>query len=1816
VNGEIVAEHFAIVGMACRFPGAANLIEFWSNLAGGVESIRSFSEAALLAAGVDPEVVRDPAYVRRAAALDDVESFDAALFGLTAREAELLDPAQRLFLEVAHHALEDAGCDPARFGGAVGVFGGTAGSQYCWLNVRANPDVAAGVGELAILTSTETDYLATRVSYKLGLRGPSLAVLTACSTALVSVHVACGSLRARDCDLALAGASFVQLSHAAGYPHQEGGLESSDGHCRAFDAAADGTVWGTGAGVVALKRLADAVADGDHVYAVIRGSAINNDGTDKAGFSSPSVDGQAAAISRALEAAGVSPGTIDYVEAHGTGTQVGDPIEVEALNRVYRRDPWQPGTCAIGSVKTNIGHLGSAAGAAGLIKVALALHHRAIPPSLHFRRPNPAIDFASGPFFVNSSLRPWDVDGRPRRAGVSSFGIGGTNAHAVLEEAPPPAPSHRGRDWQVLALSAHKPELLDTAAMRLAEHLRRHPEVPLSDVAYTLQVGRAARPWRRAVVCRAEDAAERLTRTDAGAFHAGGPIARPAGLVFLFPGQGAQHVGMGRELYETEEVFRDAVDRCAAHLRADIGLDLRTLLYPAAGVSPATSERLDQTAMTQPAIFTIEFALADLLERWGLVPEAMLGHSIGEYVAACRAGVFSLEAALRLVAARGRLMQGLPPGAMLAVPVEPAELRPLLGGGVAVAAVNGPELCVASGPIPAIEALAGTLAARGIVATRLRTSHAFHSAMMEPILAEFADRVRDAGPLPPRIPFVSNVTGTWITEAEATDPGYWARHLRQPVQFAAGVRELAGRTLVEVGPGQALTGLVRLQPEAGATCVPCLPHQRDGGSEQRAAVEAVGRLWALGTPVAWEPFHDRPRRRTPLPGSPLDRRRYWIDPPRRDAARPAPPDRRSAKLPPDRWFSVPCWRQAPAPLAGPAVTGEGAWLLFEDPAGLAGALALRLTGQGRTVVSVRPAGDLARLGERAFAIDPDRPEHYEDLLRALDADGLRPSAVVHAWSVGPRPAELEIGAGAVERTRRLGFSSLMALSRAWAAGEAGHPLRLLAVTSDAQEVVGGDLLRPGAATVAGVCRVLPAEVSEATCRHLDVALPQSEGRSWERLLDLLVTEVTGPAEDPVVAFRGGRRWVQSYEPVELPAEAGAGLRRGGVYLITGGLGGIGLTLARDLAERLQARLVLTARSRLPDPERWPDRLAEHGRGDRVSQQIRAMREMEAAGAEVLVLCADASDRSAMTGVRAAVQERFGELNGIVHAAGLAGGGLIEVKTAEQAAEVMAPKVAGGAVLAEVFGDLPLDFVSLCSSITAVAGGYGRSDYCGANAFLDALAHASAFGETPVTSVCWDAWLEAGMAVDSGVLTTNGRARRSQGTRSLDHPLLTALEPAAGGSAAEVSGVLAPARHWVLDEHRVAGVPVLPGTACLELARAAFEQVAGPGPVELRDVAFQLPLAIPDSEEREVRVVLEGPPGDLEFRLLSAGPDGAELEHARGGIARVGNVPPPRHDLEAVRRRCSRPPGERGSRLVTWGAHWESLRRLGIGDGESLAFLEACPSVASELRDLPLHPALLDEALAFGDPGQLGQEGTYLPVGYGRLTLRSALPARLYSHLRRRPDQVDGVLAWDVTLMDESGAEIAAIREFLVRRVDEAAMSTQLATAGRPPAPAVPGITLAEGSEVFRRLVASSPGPQVVVSVTDLAGALAAARRHVTASALQEMPEARPAATLPRTLDEPYVPPRGELEQVLADLWSELLGVSPIGAEDDFFKLGGNSLVAIQLFSLVRARLDIRVPMRGLFQAPTVAGLAELVHRTRSGGALEEPELVPVPRGAG
>ena len=1805
----------AIIGMAGRFPGANNIGEFWRNLCDGIESISTFADSELELAEADRAVLADPRFVKRQAILDGVELFDAAFFGYTAREAELSDPQQRFFLQCAHEALESAGCDPERFEGPIGVFGGSGFNHYLVANLLSNRELLDSIGFFQAAIRNGADHLATNVAYKLNLKGPAVTVQTACSTSLVAVHLACQSLIGFECDMALAGGVSI-LPQKTGYLYREGGILSPDGHCRAFDAGAQGTVPGNGAAVIVLKRLEDAMRDHDHIEAVILGSAIGNDGSVKAGYAAPGVEGQARVIAEAQMVAGVDSETITCIEAHGTGTALGDPIEIAALNQVFQQRTDQRGYCAIGSLKTNVGHLDAAAGVAGLIKAVLSLKHKMLLPSLHFERPNPEIDFSASPFFVNTQLRPWNVPG-PRRAGISSFGIGGTNAHVIVEEPPATASVKETRRCQLLLLSAKTASALETAAGNLAAYLESHKEEPaLADIAYTLQTGRRGFSHRRAVVCsNREDAVRSLQSPHSSQAISGLYDSKEPSIVFMFPGQGAQYLQMSKGLYENEMLFRRELEDCARLLRPHSGFDLLQKLFPEQQNADAAAT-LMQTEVAQPALFAIEYSLARLWMAWGIQPEAMIGHSIGEYVAACLAGVLTLEDALRLVSARGRLMQSQPPGAMLSVQQPEKELSRRLSSGLDLAAINGPESCVVAGNFAAVEELEQQLAKAGISCRRLSTSHAFHSSMMDPALDAFRAVCRQISFHPPRIPFISNLSGTWITSEQATNPEYWVRHLREAVRFGDGLRELLqnqNSILLEVGPGQALGALARRHPNRAPQqpVLSSLRHHDDSTADDAFLLSTLGKLWIAGAQVDWAGFYKHEqRKRVPLPGYPFEPQRYWIAA-KKQLKQPAASLEKKQNI--AEWFYVPSWKSIPVIKSDLALNGQ-TWLIFLDSLGCGLQLAEQLQHRGAQVFTVHQGREFSYSG-KAFTVRLEGAEDYQRMLKDLHESGHFPGKVVHLWNlidpaVSVRDSEVDI---------ELSFWSPLWLARAIGAFDKTSSTELIFISNHLYDVTGDKIVRPERSTLLGPCRVVPQEYPGISCRHIDLDVfpgQQSDAVFWSHL----VADCASETEEKIIAYRRGRRWVQAFEPMSLSTAAGtSALRDQGTYLITGGLGGIGLVLAEQLAQSAQARLILIGRSSFPQRDSWEHWLKTHKEDDSVSIKIRKLLSLEQMGAKILALTADVSNQSQLTAAINTARKHFGAIHGVVHCAGVAGGGVIQLKSREAALAVMAPKVKGTMSLASAFHGTPLDFFIVCSSGASILGGFGQVDYSAASAFIDVFAqYCNSAGTVPMTSINWDAWQEVGMLADKA-------AEWNAAVRETGHPLLGRQKSESHGVS--FTSIMSAHSHWVVDEHRILGQAVMPGVAYLEMARAAAE-TQRINQVEISDAFFIEPLHFQQEEQREVRITLEGGPESYLVKIASRnlGEDSGWREHAIATVASLKSSPMA-HQPDKIAQEYNLQPVMPEDDWVdqAMGPRWHVYRTVMVGATEVLAWLELPEEFVPELQQLKLYPALMDRAVALGKL-LLVREGSYVPMTYRRLRIHGPLEKRIVAHIRLRPQPASQqeTISFDIVLMNELGMELVAVEEFSEKRISIATPGRVFGKGEHQPAHKtafVPengkkskdvvatvyaarlehGITTKEGQEAFRYVLGATELPQIIVFTKDLQASIAEARNNSDLKALVEQ-AADPLAshTLhPRPhMETAFTAPRNDSERRIAAAWGRVLGVAEVGVHDNYFDLGGDSVQAIQIIAQMNQQGFHLTPQQ-LFQHQTVSELAQVAAGAQS-----------------
>ncbi|MGI9621310.1 MAG: type I polyketide synthase [Acidimicrobiales bacterium] len=1843
-NDSALSNDIAVVGMAGRFPDADNPTEFWHNLRDGHESVRRYDDDQLRSAGIPEALIADPNYVKSGIPLADFDMFDADFFGLGPKDASVMDPQHRVLLEVAWETLENTGHLPGRFDGDIGVFAGCGMGAYFIYNVLSNPDLVhrAGIFELRH-AGNDKDFLATRLSYALDLTGPSVNVQTACSTSLVAIHQAAQSLLQYECDMALAGGVTIEIPHEVGYQYREGEPLSPDGHCRAFDHRSQGTVFGSGAGLVAMRRLGDAIDDGDRILAVVKGSAINNDGSGKVSFLAPSVTGQAAAIAEALAMADVEPETIQYVEAHGTGTPLGDPIEIAALNDAFG-PAGGSATIRIGSVKPNIGHLDTAAGIAGFIKLIQALRHQQIPPSINFEAPNPALDLNSGPFVVNDRLTDWPKpESTPPRGSISSLGVGGTNAHVVVEAAPEVATSASAcsRRARLLRVSGRSTAAVDDNSERLAAFLEAEAtdDVGLADAAHSLHTRRHGFDTRRTVVASSPaEAIERLRNGDANTAPTRQLFHEHASLAFLFPGGGTQYVTMGRDLYENEAVFRDSVDLGLSRLDEVHSLNLRPLMYPEPGEEEQAEKLLAPTDRQLPAIFITSFAMARQLESWGLSPRAMAGHSLGELTAACVAGVFSYDDALDLAVLRGQLA-GSCDGSLVSVQIPAQEVEPYLFGTLAVASINAADLVVVSGSERDVETLSDTLNAAGVEIREIPLAAPAHSSLLEPVLPAWEAKLRSVELHEPSIPIASNYSGGWLQPEDATDPMYWVRQFRNTVRFgdnASLLLEPEGTVLLEVGPGRALSSFAK----ASATTRPQQPiissmrHPEQAVEDDLFLLDVVGRLWAAGVDVDTDRFYEGQERRfVELPTYAFQHQRYFLEP-GEGAAATAPTSTtlyRSEDV--ADWFYTPVWHEEPAPGAAEPIA-PCRWLVFKDRAGISDGLVSRLEGDGHEVVSVFEGDSFARLADNAFVVAPESGRSgYDQLLNDLAGSDFIPDRVLHLWSLTTDKV-VRPGSSWYHHMQERGFLSLVHLAQAVGDQFPDAQQRWDVVTNGAMPVA-GVVDHPEKATLVGPVEVIPHEYPGIEISVVDVDVEQAGPSSWSRraaehaervlaraqgkdvagvsdlddVVAMVMRDLASHGSGSYVGYRSGRRYVRSLDRAHLDgASSEARLRSGGVYMVTGGLGGLGMSLADRLGRAWNARLVLVGRAELPPRGDWDSWLAEHGPGNATSKRLRKLLALEDAGVEYMTASADVADISAMEDVVKEATERFGRIDGVLHTAGIVEENLIALKTEHELDRVLTPKVQGAMVLDEVMADTDAEFIVYFSSTSTALGIPGQVDYAAANAFLDAYgARETKSGSPEIISLAWGPWREVGLAAESGAEKMDVAFAPS------DHPLLDFVATEDDRTVGVVE--LSAETMWVLDEHRSeSGRAVLPGTGHLELlVSTALE--SGAEAVRVENLSFTSPLLVPDGIVRDARVLMSAEDGAMRARVETAAQGSASgWQTSSEAVLQSVEVAPSRVDLDEIRGRCDvrTESDQSGIRTrqedhIVFGDRWRNLRSIVWGDGEALAEVALRPEFSGDTDHFNVHPALLDMATGFGLPLVDGYEDDpnpplYVPMTYGAVTWHGPLQERVFSHLRLR-DVSPGanLVRFDITVVDPAGVVLVEIENFAIVRMAEEitfgepdGSTGALGAVGDTASPEVmfqsfldAGIEPEEGWQAFERVLESRNTNHVFVSPLPIQGQI-----ELIDLALTDDDEAmrfeRP------NLASEYREPADEIERGLVQLWEELLGVDPIGVDDDFFELGGHSLVALRLFASIKQRFGVDQPMSVLFDASTVSSLADLI----------------------
>ncbi|HEX9063272.1 MAG TPA: amino acid adenylation domain-containing protein [Clostridia bacterium] len=1511
----------AVIGLSARVPGARDINAFWENLCNGRECITQLSDEEIIEAGVDSEILKKPNYVKAWGVLEDADKFDARFFGYNPREAKILDPQQRIFLEETWKALENAGYDSEKFNGTIGVFASIGMNTYI-----KNLSGTSGPGNIAndyqVMINNDKDFLATRVAYKLNLKGPGITVQTACSSSMVAVHLACQSLINGECNIALAGGVSIRLPQKSGYLYQEGMILSPDGHCRAFDEKARGTVGGNGAGVVVLKRLKDALEDGDSINAVIKGTAINNDGSLKVGYTAPGIEGQINVISEAQNKAGVSPDTITYIEAHGTGTPLGDPVELEALNRVFSEKTDKKSTCAIGSVKTNIGHLDAASGVMGLIKTVLALKNRKIPPSINFEKPNPKFDLGNSCFYVNTCLENWENGNMPLRAGVSSFGIGGTNAHAVLEEAPDVDGSNSTEQKHLLIFSAKTSEALSRMTSNFADYLKENPDIDMMDAAFTLKVGRREFEYRSFLVCTTrEEAIEALTKNNLVSVSA----------------------------YGIDKKYED-------------------------------------------------------------------------------------------------------------------------------------------------------------------------------------EKIKNYLP------------------------------------------------------------------------------------------EELGHFWLKSVKIDWNKLYEgQSRHRIPLPSYPFEGQSYWAEVNQEDTR-----DKRKNKTKNKsgifEYFYAPIWKRTisnipPDPV--PAGCKNTVCLVLMNENTFENTYTDRLLSSGIEVIKAIAGSTYRKNAYNSFTFDPARQEDYDTLMNELSVMDKLPVRIINMLGItrgdDSEPLESRINNG------KSLFYDMLFMAKAIGKQGWSSEINIKVLTNNMHKVFGEQRLYPEKALIIGPCKVIPREYPNVKCTSIDFILPEEKSPSEQELIDQLLYETSHDSSEKVVAYRGGGRWIQGFESMKPQSEGkpAVEIKKNGVYLITGGLGGIGLALAENLARNERVELVLVGRSSFPDIEKWDEWLEHHGEEDKTSHKIKKLKKIKESGSGVLICQADVTDFDEIKKLRNSLEKGFGKIDGIIHAAGIPGGGMIQLKNSDFVENVFAPKVTGTYALYEAFEGLNLDFFILISSLNAVTGGFGQVDYSAANNFLDAFAEAhDSRRSTRFVSINWDRWPGVGMASGFG---SSGSLKGE-----ILHPLIGRKVLSTPEKAVYLSN-LSPKKDWVLSEHLVMETPTIAGTTYLEMARAAYHGITGENVVQFSNVTFLAPMSVKENEEQEVLTILTRNNNAYDFKIVSRlhlenREDNLWQEHVRGKILASQNDKKKVVDLAGLKKRCNMEVvnyqngrGEIKEDFIRFGKRWRALKKFNLCDNEGIAEVELSHEFIEDFKNYKIHPALLDVATG---SVRLASKGNFLPFSYEKIILKDMMAEKILACIRFKDDYEasNEIITCDIDIVSDKGIQLIEIKNFSMRHInDENSSNIRARSANTHSMPKYSeisrnywsdtgkeagildeGLTVQEGQAIFDKILSDYFNHQVVISTKDIDAAIEDAdyinqmRGKVGDEHDDAIRELHPRPELANA----YSPPKTESEKKLAGIWQKLLGIDGVGIHDEFFALGGDSLLLVQLHSKIKEMFETEIAAVDLYKYNTIALLAK------------------------
>jgi acyl transferase domain-containing protein/NADP-dependent 3-hydroxy acid dehydrogenase YdfG/acyl carrier protein len=1801
---EDISFNIAIIGMDCRIPGAGSTEEFWSNLVNGVESITDFTKEELLESGESLKDINNHRYVPRRGIINGVDKFDASFFGFTPREAELLDPQHRIFLETCWHTLEDGGYAKQDENVKVGVFGGS-GTAWYLNDVYSNTKIRKVADSTSIVTGSDKDYLTTRVSYKLNLTGPSLDIQSACSTSMAAIILGIQSLQNFQSDLILAGGVSVQYPEKRGYLFAPGSLESKDGHCRPFDKDASGTAFSRGCGVILLKRLEDAIEDKDNIYAVIKSGAINNDGNKKAGFTAPSIEGQKEVIVEAIETAEVSVKQISMVEAHGTATPVGDPIEVSSLTEAFHEYTSDNGFCALGSVKSNIGHSDAASGVLSVIKTALAIKNGTIPASINYNEPNPKIDFEKTPFFVNTNSREWPNKDE-RIALVNSFGVGGTNACMILGNNTLEKSTENTKNkhnFYLLPVSAKSQKVIDVHKKEIGDFILKNPGINISNLSFTALQGRKHFNYRASIAFKNTN--DLLQKIKENKWKSNKLKQEDRKLAFMFPGQGNQYIGMGKELYESYDVFRKSVDDCANAIHENLGIDILKTIFASQDDEKA-KKLINQTYITQPALFTISYATAKLLMSWGYKAEVLMGHSVGEYVAATLAGVFSLSDALKAVSIRGKLIQELPGGAMTAVLMSEEDVLPLLGNQCTIGALNNPGLSVISGPYNEIETLEKKLSELKIFNKRIPTSHAFHSPMMDAMLDKFTRTIENIELNIPKIPVLSTVTGSFLSNEEATSVEYWVQHVRKTVRFSDAVQlmiETTPSVFLEVGPGQSLESAVKRHFKQEVEHSVCgTMHLTNGEqSESEHLISSLGMLWNFGIDANYKLFfnEDKPSR-IPIPLYAFDRKKYIVEKP--SSKEQIEEDEEVKNLDLSQWAYVQNMKKT---LSSKILlqqyknkitqennenTKEEQLLIFGDDNEITNTI-VKLTNNKHTVKVLRGAC-FEKLNTNEYKVNPSKREDYKSVFSNLRDEGIIVNRIIHLWNISE-------GKETDEQSNELNaFYSPLYLEQALIEHSDTSEINILFVCDGLLNIGNENIISPLKSLLVGPVRTIRKESKYISARLVDI---ESSKLNYNTIGKMLLDEVRILNDDLVIALRKNGRWTEFFEKIELPklTHLTKSFKDNGVYLITGGTGGMGLEFAKYAAKSEGCKLILTYQTTMPQRQQWNEYI-EQNDGDFMSEKLKTIIELENSGANISLVQLDIANEQQVADLAKFIKEKWERLDGIIHAAGKAGGGIIALKTPEMANEVIYPKTKGTLLLDKYFGKFKSDFTAYFSSITAVVPEPSRIDYMGANSFLDYYAkYRNQNNSSRSISINWGSWSKVGMAARwKEIRETQNRKlyeNKEYNKAGLHNEKLD--------NGKEIYRVgIDNTNNWVYKEHLVGKQETLVGTFIIDCFNKIAEIKYPNKKHSISDLYFTRPVFIKKHFAPLLRLNVTTEQNGYRIQFLSLESSDKNAHWETAATCFISDNASPCANIDDIKDLWNGFTKDNnnplmfqevikdGKELLKYSKRWMNVVERYRQNNTYIVHQTLPSNYIHDLNHFVLHPAVLDSL--FANIFSNRSSDLYLPFSYKKLSIYGNFTKNMYAIvelldvIENNPDTV----SFNAIVYSAEGKAILKINNYTFMNMAK----KQLNNTNVEEIDAQEdkdNILPQEGIDIFERVMNYGIDGNIILSPYNILKDIETAFVDKENST-EEIEEA---TTYERPdLSSEYVEPSNEIEETIVKIWGQILGIGKIGINDHFNELGGNSLLIVQSLSNISQAFEMEIPVSAFKDNETVKSLAEYI----------------------